>query len=208
MATNARGQTALSGTAVTRASIEGLLMQVNDVRPVANATARTQLVSDLTGAGFGPSPARPLVVHRADAVGTKLEVNLGSGWRVAAPARRGNKRLTADTGITGSAGWTTLAEVTAETLGGLCIADFSGIFFNGTSGLNREFYHRVTCDGALVGTEFLLTAILAGTPRTAFGSDVESTPAAGSHTWALQAHSDVGAAIIVSRASLTVTEHP
>lgn len=208
MATNARGQTTLEGQPVTRASIQGLLMQVNDVRAVANATARTQLVSDLTAASFPPSASRPLVVHRADAVGAKLEVNVGSGWRVAAPARRGNARLVTDTPITGSAGWTTLASVTAESLGGLCVADFSGIFFNGTSGLNRDFVHRVTCDGVIVGPEFMLSAVLANTPRTPFGSDVESTPAAGSHTWALQAHSDTGAAVIVSRASLTVTEHP
>lgn len=67
MSTNARGQTTLAGTAVTRASIEGLLLQVNDIRPVANVTERAKLVSDLNAAGIGPSAARPLYVDRADA---------------------------------------------------------------------------------------------------------------------------------------------
>lgn len=174
--------------------------------PVANVAARTALASALTAAGRPPSTTAPLYIHRSDT--SALERDAGAGWRVAVPTRRGNTRLITDTPITGSSGWTTLASVTADSLGGLCVADFSGIFFNGTSGLNRDFIHRVTCDGTIVGPEFLLTAILTGTPRTPFGANVESTPAAGSHTWALQAHSDVGAAIIVSRASLTVTEHP
>lgn len=174
--------------------------------PVADAAARTALASALAAAGRPASTTDPTYVHRSDS--KTLERDDGAGWRVAVPTRRGNARLAADTPITGAGGWTTLASVTADTLGGLCVVDFSGIFFNGTSGANREFIHRVTCDGSIVGPEFLLTAVLANTPRTAFGTNVESAPATGSHTWALQAHSDAGAAIVVSRASLTVTEHP
>lgn len=87
MATNARGQTTLAGAPVTRASIEGLLMQANDIRPVANATVRAQMVSDLTAAGLPPTAARPLYVHRTDAPIThRLEVFDGSGWRPVASA--------------------------------------------------------------------------------------------------------------------------
>lgn len=69
MVTNARGQTVMAGTGepVTRARINGILDDVMDVRPVASATARAQLVSDLVAAGQGPSPSRPLYVDRADA---------------------------------------------------------------------------------------------------------------------------------------------
>lgn len=82
MATNARGQTTLAGTPVTRASIEGLLLQVNDIRPVANVTERAKLVSDLNAAGIGPSPTRPLYVDRADApANRRLECSTnGAAW--------------------------------------------------------------------------------------------------------------------------------
>lgn len=179
---------------------------IGAIVPVANVAGRNALDAALAAAGRVPSVNDPVYVHRSD-TGT-LERNVGAGWRVAVPTRRGNARLTADAQITGASGWTTLASVTADSLGGLCVADFSGVFFNATSGLNRYFAHRVTCDGVIVGPEFLLTAVLASAPYAAFGTDVESSPTAGSHTWALQAHSDVPAAVIVSRASLTVTEHP
>lgn len=82
MATNARGQTILDGTPVTRASIQGLLLQVNDIRPVANTTERAQLVVDLNAAGIGPTAARPLYVDRADAAtGQHLErTHNGTAW--------------------------------------------------------------------------------------------------------------------------------
>lgn len=84
MATNARGQTTLAGAPVTRASIEGLLMGVNDIRPVPTATARAQLVADLTAAGVAPTAARPLYVDRADApAGASLERTIdGTTWTI------------------------------------------------------------------------------------------------------------------------------
>lgn len=83
MATNPRGQTTLGGTPVTRASIEALLLQVNDIRPVANVTQRAQLVADLNAAGIGPAPSRPLYVDRADApAGAWVERTTdGTNWR-------------------------------------------------------------------------------------------------------------------------------
>ena len=82
MATNARGQTTLEGQPVTRATIQGLLLQANDIRPVANATERTKLVADLNAAGIGPTAARPLYVDRADApAGASLERTVdGTNW--------------------------------------------------------------------------------------------------------------------------------
>lgn len=102
MSTNARGQTTLAGAPVTRAAIEGLLMQVNDVRPVANAVARAQLVSNLAAAGVGPSPAAPLFVRRADApLGSELEVTAdGTTWRTY-DARASTRQWTAVTNVSG-----------------------------------------------------------------------------------------------------------
>ena len=42
---------------------------IHDVIPVANVTARGQLVTDMVAKGKGPSAANPLVVYRADAPG-------------------------------------------------------------------------------------------------------------------------------------------
>ena len=42
---------------------------IHDVIPVANATERAQLVSDMVAKGKGPSASNPLVVYRADAPG-------------------------------------------------------------------------------------------------------------------------------------------
>lgn len=70
MATNARGQTVIAvGEPVTRARINGLLDGIADIRPVANVTARAQLVADLAAApgSQAPSVSRPLYVDRADA---------------------------------------------------------------------------------------------------------------------------------------------
>lgn len=55
---------------------------IHDVVPVANATERAQLVTDMNAKGKGPSAANPLVVHRADAPGLhRIESTVdGSAW--------------------------------------------------------------------------------------------------------------------------------
>lgn len=106
MATNARGQTVLDGTPVTRASIQGLLLQANDIRPVANVTARAQLVADLTAAGLSPTPARPLYVDRADAyIHQRLESTVdGTTWIKEKVSRTvGHHTLAANSAAIGSA---------------------------------------------------------------------------------------------------------
>lgn len=72
-----------SDVSVSRATIfESFGLTINDVVPVANVSDRTQLVSDLNGAGVGPSSSRPLVVARADAPGLhRVEITFdGSVW--------------------------------------------------------------------------------------------------------------------------------
>ena len=89
MATNARGQKIIAGTGepVTRARINGILDDVLDIRPVANLTARAQLLADLTAApGQTPAPGRPLYVHRADApTGHRLEFTEGTTFTPVIP---------------------------------------------------------------------------------------------------------------------------
>lgn len=72
MATNARKQTIPAGsdTTISRDTIfKDFGNSIRDVVPVANTTERAQLVTDLTAEGEGPSGAKALVVHRADAPG-------------------------------------------------------------------------------------------------------------------------------------------
>lgn len=70
--TNKRGHVIPTGaeTSVNRATIfETYGNSIRDVVPVASVTARTQLVSDLSGVGQAPSATKPLYVWRADAPG-------------------------------------------------------------------------------------------------------------------------------------------
>ncbi|EIC09160.1 hypothetical protein OR221_0868 [Microbacterium laevaniformans OR221] len=89
---------------------------IRDVVPVANILDRTQLVSDLTDAGVGPSATRPLTVHRADAPGLhRLEVTVdGTVWApVSGPLRFATK--------TEADSWGT-ANVALLTTGDRCVA--------------------------------------------------------------------------------------
>ena len=58
---------------------------VNDIVPVANATARAQLLTDLTGLGQAPTAARPLYVRQGDTGDYWLHD--GSAWVLQGPAR-------------------------------------------------------------------------------------------------------------------------
>lgn len=84
MATDLRGHT-VPGPLETprRAALTDLSLSIRDIVYVANATARAQLVTDLTTAGHGPSTSNPLYVHRGDAAsGRELEVTTdGTTWR-------------------------------------------------------------------------------------------------------------------------------
>lgn len=57
-------------------------LTIRDVVPVANTTARAQLVTALVEAGQGPTTDRPLVVHRSDAPGLhRIEYSIdGTVW--------------------------------------------------------------------------------------------------------------------------------
>lgn len=88
MALNARQHTIPAGsdTSVSRATIfQAFGNSIHDVVPVANATARAALVSDLDAAGQDVTSTNPLVVLRGDAPGLhRLEYSYdGSVWLTA-----------------------------------------------------------------------------------------------------------------------------
>lgn len=87
MASNARRHIVPApGEPPRRRAFDDLSLSINDVIPVANATARAQLVADLAAAGAPVSTTRPLYVHRADTGVTERTTN-GTLWlRVAGPS--------------------------------------------------------------------------------------------------------------------------
>jgi|GEM_PF-1441672 len=126
MATNPRGHTVPSAPETpSRAAIFGSLLTIGDIVRVANTTARSQLVADLTAAGVGPSAARPLYVHRTDAAtGRELEVTVdGSTWRAVASRPAGAApylRLTSPSAVSRvGASWSQVTNLTtaAESAG-------------------------------------------------------------------------------------------
>jgi len=104
MATSARKHTVPAGGELPeRAAINRLADSIIDIVPVANTTARAQLLVDL---GWAPSTARPLLVFRGDApAGGEIEYTVdGTNWRTLwAPAKT-------PVGISGVGGWDAGAE--------------------------------------------------------------------------------------------------
>jgi len=81
MATSARKHTVPAALETPRrAAINDLAASINDIVPVANVTARAQLLADLAAMTppYVPSASRPLVIARADApAGAEFEYTVG-----------------------------------------------------------------------------------------------------------------------------------
>lgn len=83
MSTDVKKHTSIApGETPSRAGLAAMILSIKDPIAVANATARAQLISDLTTAGLGPSATNPVVVARADAPGLhRIEFTLdGNAW--------------------------------------------------------------------------------------------------------------------------------
>jgi len=185
---------------VLQAGTSNALDAKTRITRVANAAERNALT--------GASPTNPIYVHRVDSV--TLERSVGSGFRVVAATRRGSARLASQPVVAATPSWTTLATVTATTLGGACVADVFANLANANSGANRVGSLQVTIDGVAIGPaiiDFTLPNVSAPAPYAASYS-WESTPAAGAHTWVLQANGSAGSSVSALQAVITVTEHP
>jgi hypothetical protein len=122
----------------------------------------------------------------------------------------GSGSLAAGAGLATAPNWTTLATVAVTSAGGLCRAEAHLSLSNANSGAARVALFRVTCDGVAIPTvgatttiqqdlPYIVGQVVAYNPSWAF----ESTPAAGAHTWLLQAQ---GANGYASAGKLTVME--
>lgn len=190
----------------------------NSIQPkkVANVAGRTSAIADRVAAGRPVTDSDPMYFYREDAgAGKQLEytVNGTAFHTISAVSKLGYADLSAQVLVTGQETgntWTDILSVTATSSGLPVRVEWDATAYNGASGADRNLAYRVLCDGsvigrALYGRQFI---VLAGTPRAFASFRIEHTPAAASHTWKLQAQGNVGSAVYVEAASLTVDQRP
>lgn len=130
MATDVRKHTVpAAGDAPRRQAILDLGLSIRDVIPVANTTARSQLISALSAAGQPPSVTNPVFVYRADAGdGVEIEYTInGSAWKTI--------RAVSDTGwvsVTVAPGWTAYSTPLIRRIGD--VVYLTGEMLGGESG--------------------------------------------------------------------------
>ncbi len=99
--------------------------------------------------------------------------------------------------------------LTGVTDGGLVRCRWDIQAFNAGSGADRTLEVKVICDGVQVGTGIVspgYTLQLANAPRVSRHGVDEHTPAAGLHTWYLQARGSAASIGYIETARLTVVE--
>lgn len=157
MADPRRHTVPLPGVKPERAAFDALSLSINDIVTVSNVTDRAQLVAALTDADAAPSAARPLYVHRQDALAAAhLESTIdGTNWvtHLAPPAMPAPKSASANG--------------TQTAAGNLIRDDILGAYtFDALAG----YQYRIACDsvtlnGSAVGDVFSIQL------RVAAGSD-------------------------------------
>lgn len=121
--------------------------------------------------------------------------------------RLGSARRTNQIIVGSGTTWSDVATFTATASGALVVADWRIQFINGDSGADRVIRLRITVDGAQIGDDVRYDVpLVGGTAGLPGGYNEESRPAAGSHTWRLQATASVENAVYINQAVLTVTE--
>jgi hypothetical protein len=133
----------------------------------------------------------------------------GSRWGQASLALLGRGALGAVTTLAGTPSWTTIATVTATSMGGEVLIDFDTTLINANSGDHRTAALRVQCDGVDVDSYSFFSQYISGANVPVFPSNVWwHTPAAGSHTWTLQGNANIGSAVQAVKGSMLVYEKP
>jgi len=149
MAKNARKHEVPSegDLSISRATIfETFGNSIRDVVPVANATERSLLVSELASAGQSPSAERPLFVFRADAPGLhRIEVTVnGSVWVPASGVLRFSSKSAADSFAT--------ANASLLSLGDTCYVDRSAYVWSELGSSLRGWRTWLAPVGAVIPT--------------------------------------------------------
>lgn len=134
-----------------------------------------------------------------------MQVYTGGAWQLVQPlvlgAIGGGKILL-------TTAWLTVAQVTAISHGGNCLAEAMAYSFNAASGAERTITYRMLCDGVAISPvlDGPSAAPLSGTPRMPGLMWGKSKPVFGSHVWALQAISSANSSVYVEASMLKVTE--
>jgi hypothetical protein len=177
-------------------------------------TPRTDLATAAAG-GVLPAVATDVAVPAYDGQPRYhptygLQIGIGGAWRAAADRTIGElSTLTTGLVLAGTPGWTDVLTVAGSSSGGPVAVRWVGAVFNGSSGADRTASYRLTCDGSVISAPAIDTTfavILAGVPRIPHGQAIVHTPAAGAHTWVLQANASAGVTTISELATLVVVE--
>lgn len=139
-------------------------------------------------------------------LGGRAEVYDGTGWGAAADVTLGDAHMPTSVVVAAFPNFTDLATVTATSSGGECMARMTSMAYNGASGADRTITWRVLCDGAEIGSFPAVSLPLANLPRVTRAGAFASTPAAGAHTWKLQASGSAASSVVVDTGLLTVVE--
>jgi hypothetical protein len=117
-----------------------------------------------------------------------------------------NKRPS--TGSTLTTSYVTLCTVTATSTGKECEAEFFMQLQNANSGSAQIANVQVLCDGVLVDAvqNYQLSYSNLNSPALVASFIVSSTPAAGQHTWTLQAKASANSAVALDNSVLKVAE--
>lgn len=191
--------TATNTAAITQtfryAALKGTPIPVRDAADFATITA----------------PAANQLVRRLDLAGAPEFQYNGTRWARTTNTELGRASIGGGALVAASPAWTDLGSVSASTLGGQVILEYSVAVANGNSGANRACAVQVTCDGASVDAWAFTIPFVSGIDVPAFPSlQVAHTPAAGAHVWKIQSQAGSGDAnsVIVLKGSFSVTEKP
>lgn len=168
------------------------------ILPIADNAERTALT------GY-----EGLIVDQKDV--DRLYRHNGTRWAQVGSVELGHAITGSGGTLAASPSWSDLLVVTATSFGGEVTVGYKVTLVNANSGAHRSAAIRVTCDGAEVDAWAFTAPFLTGIQVPIFPAlDVSHTPAAGSHTWKIQAQAGVGEAssVQIIKGSMTVTEKP
>lgn len=188
---------------VGQTSVSNALNATPRIFPAADTAARNTLRNEL-----GSSASKPLFVYRQDAA--RVEWHDGSRWHVTADTTIG--RVLWSTGALLGQGYTSITSVNATSLGGPVSAEVEISIANpASSGLPRTAAFRVLCDGVEMtggGVTMGLPFVSGQETPTVASWTWETTPAAGAHTWVVQASASAGGGGVAKAITLKVVERP
>lgn len=154
---------------------EGLTAEHNRDGTHKNITTDTLVVSSGTTLPAG------------DIVTADLAAGAVTFPKLAAGATRLGLNNNTGGGLTTS--YVTFATVTATSTGGVCEAEFHIQANNANSGVFVTMDIQILCDGVAItpaSLSYNLPYVSGASPNYSYSYTMSSTPAAGSHTWALQ----------------------